>query len=93
MSRRARIEETLRRLLEPTRISVVDESHRHAGHAEAPEGGESHYRVRIVSPRFAGRSRIDRQRLVNGALTGEFASGMHAIALTTLTPEEADPDR
>ncbi len=88
MSRKDRIAQALNIRFNPARLAVVDESHRHAGHVEAPAGGESHYRVEIVSSVFADQSRLQRQRLVNEALADEFAAGMHALALTTITPDE-----
>ena len=84
----AAIESKLTAALSPSRMTVVDESHRHAGHAGARPEGESHFRVEIVSAAFAGRSRVDRQRMVYAALAEEFAAGLHALALTTRTPEE-----
>ena len=89
MSRAERIEKILSEALAPTRLSVADDSHKHAGHAGARPEGETHYRVEIVSPAFAGKSRVDRQRLVNELLAGEFESGLHALQMKTLTPEEA----
>ena len=73
----------------PTELEVTDESALHAGHAGARAGGESHFRVRIVSAGFAGMSRVQRQRRVYEILAHEIAGGIHALALTTLTPEEA----
>ena len=84
-----RIEEVLRAAFAPAFLAVEDDSARHAGHAGARPGGETHYRVAIVSASFAGRSRIERQRTVHAALAGEFASGLHALSLTLRTPEEA----
>ena len=75
--------------LHPSSLTIVDESARHAGHAGAREGGETHFRVRIVSVEFAGLSRVERQRRVYAAVAGEIADGIHALALTTFTPEEA----
>jgi len=72
----------------PERLDVVDESRLHAGHAGARPGGETHFRVELVSDRFAGLSRVDRQRLVYDALAAELADRVHALALKTLTPEE-----
>jgi len=89
MSIRDAIERKLTAALEPEHLDIVDESHLHAGHAGARAGGDSHFRVHIVARAFAGKSRIERQRLVNAVLTAEFAAGLHALALTTLTPEEA----
>jgi BolA protein len=73
----------------PVELVIQDESGLHAGHSGAREGGESHFRVRIVSVAFAGLSRVQRQRKVYAAAAGEIAAGLHALALTTLTPEEA----
>ena len=88
-----RVEDSIRAKLaaafSPLELSVEDESARHVGHAGAREGGESHFRVHIVSQEFAGLSRVARQRKVYGLLAGEFAAGLHALALTTLTPDEA----
>lgn len=65
-----------------------DESGRHAGHAGARPGGETHYRLRLVSTSFAGLSRVARQRLVYDALREEFDTGLHALSLDLKTPEE-----
>jgi BolA protein len=82
------ITEKLTEAFAPVRLDVTDESHLHAGHAGHREGGETHFRVYIVSASFAGKSRVDRHRLVNAALAPAFAAGVHALALTTLTPDE-----
>ena len=82
------IDNKLRARFAPARLSIEDESSRHRGHAGYREGGESHFRVEIVSAAFEGQSRIARQRLVYQALKDEFAAGLHALALTTLTPAE-----
>ena len=82
------IDNKLRTRFEPTRLNIEDESARHRGHAGHREGGESHFRVEIVSASFEGKSRVARQRLVYDALKDEFAAGLHALALTTLTPAE-----
>ncbi len=74
--------------LTPETIEIVDESHLHAGHAGAREGGESHFRVAVVSGEFAGKSRIERQRLVFALLAAEMAGPVHALSLTTLAPGE-----
>ena len=86
-----RIRSKLTEALSPTRLEIVDESHLHAGHASAPAGGESHFRVAIVAAAFAGRSRVDRQRLVYGTLADELAGPVHALAITALAPGEAGP--
>jgi BolA family transcriptional regulator, general stress-responsive regulator len=82
------IDSKLRRQFEPLRLDVEDESARHHGHAGWREGGETHFKVEIVSAAFEGQSRVARQRQVYAALTEEFAAGLHALALTTLTPAE-----
>lgn len=88
------VAETIRRKLTerfvPTRLDVIDESHRHAGHAGSRPGGETHFAVTITSALFAGLNRVARQRLVYDALKQELAAGVHALSLTTLSPEE-DP--
>ena len=84
---------TLREKLEaafaPEILAIEDESSRHAGHSGERAGGESHFRVRIVSAAFQGLSRVERQRRVYAAVAEEIDAGLHALALTTLTPEEA----
>jgi BolA protein len=85
----ARLRRTLETAFQPAELLIVDESARHAGHAGARAGGESHFRIRIISAAFAGLSRVERQRRVYAALADEIADGLHALALTTLTPDEA----
>jgi BolA family transcriptional regulator, general stress-responsive regulator len=74
----------------PVRLDIIDESHRHAGHAGARPEGETHFRVEIVAAAFAGKSRVERQRLVYAALAEELQSRVHALQPTTRTPEEAE---
>jgi BolA protein len=88
VSRQSRIETVLRQAFAPTILEVVDDSHRHAGHAGARPEGETHYSVRLVSPAFAGVSRVDRHRKVNAVLAAEFGQGLHALALTLKAPGE-----
>lgn len=76
--------------LAPLHLEIVDESHRHEGHAGHDGRGESHFRVAVVSAAFEGRSRVDRQRLVYGLLAEEMAGRIHALALVTKTPDEQD---
>lgn len=83
------LETKLRAAFDPATVEVVDESHLHAGHASAPEGGESHFRVLIVSEAFAGKTRVDRHRMVNQVLKADLDDRVHALALKTLTPDEA----
>jgi BolA protein len=80
------IESALRAALAPLELEVVDDSHLHAGHAGAREGG--HYTVRIVSARFDGLSRVARHRLVYDALQGLIQSGIHALAIQARSPHD-----
>lgn len=83
------IEMRLRSELAPAHLDVIDESHLHAGHSGARPGGETHYRLDIVSAAFEGKSRVERHRLVNGLLDHAFARGLHALAMRARTPAEA----
>lgn len=74
--------------LAPTSLQIEDESHRHAGHAGAREGGETHYRIKVASARFAGKGRVERHRMVYALLADEIAQGVHALALHTQAPGE-----
>jgi BolA protein len=89
MQMRERITQKLQIALSPVALEVIDESANHAGHAGAREGGETHFRVRIVSSAFDGLTRVERQRRVYAALAEELRERVHALALTTLTPDEA----
>jgi len=82
------IDNKLRSAFAPLRLAIEDESSRHRGHAGWREGGETHFRVEIVSAAFEGKPRVARQRLIYAALKDEFDDGLHALALTTLTPAE-----
>jgi BolA protein len=74
----------------PESLDVIDESHLHAGHAGHRPDGETHYRVNIVSKAFAGKSRIERHRMVNSLLADEMATSVHALALKAQAPGEAN---
>ena len=87
--RRGLIVARLREHFDPLHLDVVDESHLHAGHAGAKSGG-GHFRVLIVSDRFAGEGRIARQRLVYAALSEAMGPEIHALSMTTLAPDEWD---
>jgi len=82
------IETKLTSALRPVSLKIVDESARHAGHAGAAPGGETHFQVSIVSPAFAGLTRVARQRLVHQILAEELGGGVHALSLSTLAPDE-----
>jgi len=75
--------------LAPDALIIEDESHLHAGHSGARPEGETHFRVRIVSAKFDGISRIERQRRVYAILAEELKGRVHALALSAQTPEEA----
>ena len=82
------IDNKLRATFAPARLAIEDESSKHHGHAGWREGGETHFKVEIVSAAFEGQSRVARQRSVYAALKQELDAGLHALALTTLTPAE-----
>lgn len=89
MSVKDRITSTLEQALTPEFLAVHDESHQHAGHGGWREGGETHFRVEIVAGAFIGKSRVERHRMVNALLASELADRVHALALSTRTPDEA----
>jgi len=72
----------------PQSLRVEDESHRHEGHAGHRPGGQTHYRVYIVSDSFKGKTRLERHRLINTVLAGELAAGVHALAIHAAAPGE-----
>ena len=83
------IRHSLETAFAPERLEVIDESERHRGHAGYREGGESHFRVVLVSGTFAGMSRLQRHRAVHEALGPELIGRIHALALDLSTPDEA----
>jgi BolA protein len=87
MSVAARIRERLA-ALDPVDVELVDESSKHAGHAGWRPGGGTHWRLSIVSPRFAGQSTVARHRMVYQALGELMQNPIHALAITARTPEE-----
>lgn len=88
LSRASRITNALQTQFTADKLEVIDESRFHAGHAGARPEGETHFRVRMISPVFAGKSRVDRQRLINTALREEFENGLHALAMELKAPGE-----
>ena len=82
------ISATLQERLQPSSLWVEDESHQHVGHAGWHEGGETHFQVNIVSAAFAGKSRVERHRMVNEALSEAFRRGLHALAIQAKAPGE-----
>jgi BolA protein len=88
VSVKSRIEEKLTEAFRPESLTVVDESHLHAGHAGARPGGETHFRVSVVSKSFAGKGRVERHRMVNSVLAEELAGSVHALAVHPSAPGE-----
>ena len=82
------ITERLRKAFTPESLRVEDESHRHEGHAGHRPGGQTHFRVYIVSQAFSGKSRLERHRMINAALAPELAGGVHALAIHAAAPDE-----
>ena len=72
----------------PASLRVVDESDQHKGHAGHRPGGQTHFRVYIVAQAFAGKTRIERHRMINQTLADELAGGVHALAIHAATPDE-----
>ena len=93
MTNASNVETELRNRLmvafEPVRLDVINESHLHAGHRGSPGTGDSHFRVHVVSAKFVGLSRVARQRLVNHALAELMGKPVHALAMETFAPGEA----
>lgn len=83
MTRENRIRENLTKLLDPQFLEIENESHHHSGSRQ-----ESHFKVLVVSSAFEGKSRIDRQRMVNEILAEELKTGLHALTQRALTPAE-----
>lgn len=81
------IETKLTAALDIDFLEVIDESHKHVGHAGAREGGESHFQVKVVSKDFEGKSRVAMQRMVYGALKEELAGPIHALSLDLRSSE------
>ncbi|MFL5218681.1 MAG: BolA family protein [Microvirga sp.] len=88
MSLKDWITATLQERLDPIRLVVEDESQQHFGHAGWREGGETHFRIDVVSRAFEGKSRIERHRVINAALAGAFERGLHALAIQAKAPGE-----
>jgi BolA family transcriptional regulator, general stress-responsive regulator len=85
------ITEKLTKAFAPESLRVLDESHQHEGHAGHRPGGETHFRIYIVSEAFKGKSRIERHRMVNATLAGELAGSVHALAIHANAPGEGTP--
>lgn len=83
------IEALLNEQLSPSALQVIDDSAKHAGHAGAREGGESHFTVKITSVKFVGLNAVARHRAVYSALKPLLDAGLHALAIEARAPEEA----
>jgi BolA protein len=88
MSTKEAITNKLREAFAPESLEVTDESHLHEGHAGHRPGGQTHFRVYIVSVAFKGKSRIERHRMINATLAGELAGNVHALAIRAQAPGE-----
>lgn len=82
------ITQKLTEAFSPQSLKVEDESYKHEGHAGSRPGGQTHYRVYIVSPAFNGKTRLERHRMINQALVQELAGGIHALAIHAAAPGE-----
>lgn len=89
MSVEQAIREKLNQAFAPQALEVVNDSHKHAGHAGSPGTGNSHFAVKLVSSAFAGKSRLERHRMVNAVLADELEGKIHALAITAHSPEDA----
>jgi len=89
MTTQQSITNKLREAFFPESLEVQDESHLHEGHAGHRPGGETHFRVYIVSQAFEGKSRIERHRMINATLSSELAGTVHALAIKAAAPGEA----
>jgi BolA protein len=85
---KTQIAEKLASAFAPQSLDVVDESHQHEGHSGSRPGGQTHFRVHIVSDAFRGKSRIERHRMINQTLSDEFAGRVHALAIHASAPGE-----
>jgi BolA protein len=83
------IRDKLTAAFQPTRLEIEDDSARHAGHAGARAGGESHFNVLIEAHAFAGAPKVARQRMVHRALADELAGPVHALSVKALAPGES----
>jgi len=80
----------LREAFSPESLEVTDESHLHEGHSGHRPGGETHFRVYIVSEAFEGKSRIERHRMINATLAAELAGPVHALAIKALGTKDGN---
>jgi BolA family transcriptional regulator, general stress-responsive regulator len=83
------ITDKLREAFAPISLDIIDESHLHEGHAGHRPGGQTHFRIYIVSSAFEGKSRVERHRMINATLAAELAGPVHALAIKAQAPGEA----
>jgi BolA protein len=89
MTAKDNITKKLREAFSPESLDVIDESHLHEGHSGHRPGGETHFRLYIVSGTFEGKSRIERHRMINAVLAAELAGSVHALAIKAHAPGES----
>jgi len=77
--------------LAPLELEIIDDSARHKGHAGHDPRGETHFKIRVVSPVFKGLSRVARHRLIYESVNAELKERVHALTIEALTPEEIQP--
>lgn len=87
----SRIRAKVTEALDPVQLDLLDESDRHIGHAGHDGRGQSHFKLIVVAEAFEGKSRVERQRLVYGALAEEMADRVHALSITARAPSELGP--
>ena len=92
VSVKAAITAKIETALKPAALDVIDESAQHAGHMLHPGGveprGETHFRIKVVSTAFAGKSRLERHRMINALVEAELKEGVHALAIEARAPGE-----
>jgi BolA family transcriptional regulator, general stress-responsive regulator len=88
MTAKDNITNKLREAFSPESLDVIDESHLHEGHSGHRPGGETHFRLYIVSAAFEGKSRIERHRMINTLLATELKGSVHALAIKAQAPGE-----
>lgn len=88
MTMEDQIKSKLTAAFKPQSLTLINDSHRHAGHAGHDGSGQSHFRLQITADAFSGMGRVQRQRMVYDVLAQEFKAGLHALSITALSPEE-----
>ena len=84
----AQIKQIIETDFDPVHFEIINESHKHKGHVGDDGTGDTHFRLLVVSSRFDGIGRVDRNRLVNNAVKHLFSKGLHALSMKALSPEE-----